>query len=162
MNERAVQRAREEAGCFVLITNTLAEGSESISAAKLLATHKEQHLVEHNFGFLKDLVLVNALFLKSPKRIEALGPVLVLALLIRRLMERTMRMHLEETESTVTGWDNRQTSRPTSFMMTTKFKGIFVLTSAQRQSPAQPLTSVQMAYPAILEIAPEVFVAQPG
>lgn len=162
VNERAVQRAREEAGCFVLITNTLAEGTESIPAAKLLATYKEQHLVEQNFGFLKDPVFVNALFLKSPKRIEALGLVLVLALLIWRLMERTMRMHLEETESTVTGWDNRQTSRPTSFMMTTKFKGIFVLTSAERRSLAQPLTSVQMAYLAILEIAPEVFVTPPG
>ena len=161
-NERAVQRAREEAGCFVLITNTLAEGTESIPAAKLLATYKEQHLVEQNFGFLKDPVFVNALFLKSPKRIEALGLVLILALLIWRLMERTMRMHLEETESTVTGWDNRQTSRPTSVMMTTKFKGIFVLTSAERRSLAQPLTNVQMAYLAILEIAPEVFVTPPG
>jgi len=160
--ERAVQRAREEAGCFVLITNTLAEGTESIPPVKLLGTYKEQHLVEQNFGFLKDPVFVNALFLKSPKRIEALGLVLVLALLIWRLMERTMRMHLEETESTVIGWDNRQTSRPTSFMMTTKFKGIFVLTSVERRSLAQPLTSVQMAYLAILEIAPEVFVTPPG
>lgn len=132
VNERAFQRATEEAGCFVLITNILAEGTESISAAKLLATYKEQHVVEQNFGFLKDPVFVNALFLKSPKRIEALGLVLVLALLIWRLMERTMRLKLAERESTVTGWDDRQTSRPTSFMMTTKFKGIFVLTTADR------------------------------
>ena len=123
VNERAVQRAREEAGCFVLITNTLAEGTESISAEKLLSIYKEQHLVEQNFGFLKDPVFVNALFLKSPKRIEALGLVLVLALLIWRLMERTMRLHLGETESTVTGWDNRQTSLPTSFMMTHEIQG---------------------------------------
>jgi len=162
VNERTVQRAREEAGCFVLITNTLAEGTESIPAAKLLAIYKEQHLVEQNFGFLKDPVFVNALFLKSPKRIEALGLVLVLALLIWRLMERTMRMHLEQTESTVTGWENRQTSRPTSFMMTTKFKGIFVLTTARERSLAQPLTSIQMAYLAILEIDQEVFVTPPG
>ena len=142
VNERAVEKAREEAGCFVLITNTLPEGTESISAGKLLATYKEQHVLEQNFGFLKDPVFVNALFLKSPKRIEALGLVLVLALLIWRLMERTMRINLEASESTVTGWDNRQTSWPTSLMMTTKFKGIFVLTSAGRRSLAQPLTSV--------------------
>ncbi len=123
-------------------------------------------LGSNNSNFLKDPVLVNALFLKSPKRIEALGLVLVLvlvlALLIRRLMERTMRMHPEETESTVAGWDNRRTSRPTSFMMTTKFKGIFFLTSARGRSLAQPLTSVQMAYLAILEIVPQVFVTPPG
>jgi transposase len=161
VDERAVDKAREEAGCFVLITNTLAEGSESVSAGKLLAIYKDQHVVEQNFGFLKDPVFVNALFLKSPKRIEALGLVLVLALLIWRLMERTMRMNLERTESTVTGWDKRQTSRPTAFMMTTKFKGIFVISSQNRRSPAKPLNSVQTAYLAVLEIDPEVFITPP-
>jgi hypothetical protein len=62
---------------------------------------------------------VNALFLKSPKRIEALGLILVLALMVWRLMERTIRMSLRESGSKVTGWDKKPTSRPTSFMMTT-------------------------------------------
>jgi transposase len=157
VDEWAVDKAREEAGCFVLITNTLAEGSESISARELLATYKDQHVVERNFGFLKDPVFVNALFLKSPKRIEALGLVLVLALMIWRLMERTMRMNLEQSESTVTGWDKRQTSRPTAFMMTTKFKGIFVISSSGRRSLAKPLNRVQLAYLAVLEMDPEDF-----
>lgn len=157
VDEKAVDKAREEAGCFVLITNTLAEGSESISARELLATYKDQHVVERNFGFLKDPVFVNALFLKSPKRIEALGLVLVLALMIWRLMERTMRMNLEQSESTVTGWDKRQTSRPTAFMMTTKFKGIFVISSSGRRSLAKPLNRVQLAYLAVLEMDPEDF-----
>ena len=73
-----------------------------------------------------------------------------------------MRMNLAETESTVSGWDDKQTSRPTSFMMTTKFIGIFVITTPAGRSPVQPLSTVQMAYPAILEIAPEVFVTPPG
>ena len=59
--------------------------------------------MEQNFGFLKDPVIVNALFLKSPRRIEALGLVLVLALMVWRLMERTMRISLKESGSKVVG-----------------------------------------------------------
>ena len=55
-------------------------------------------------------MIVNALFLKSPRRIEALGLILVLALMVWRLMERTMRVSLKESNSKVVGWNNRQTS----------------------------------------------------
>jgi transposase len=114
LDEQAASRLREEAECFVLISNTLAEGRGSISAHELLTIYK-------------DPVFVNALFLKSPRRIEALVLVLILALLIWRLMERTMRPNLAATKSKVTGWEKRQTSRPTSLMMTTKFIGVFIL-----------------------------------
>jgi hypothetical protein len=39
----------------------------------MLVAYADQHLVERNFGFLKDDMIVNSLFLKTPKRIEALG-----------------------------------------------------------------------------------------
>ncbi len=71
-DHQAIDRLRELAGCFVLITNTPAEGKEAISARELLTIYKDQHSVESNFAFLKDPVFVNALFLKSPRRIEAL------------------------------------------------------------------------------------------
>ncbi|MFC1836030.1 hypothetical protein ACFL2Q_15140, partial [Thermodesulfobacteriota bacterium] len=47
--------------------------------------------------------MVNALFLKTPARLEALGLILVISLLVWRLMERTMRVSLKETDSKVTG-----------------------------------------------------------
>jgi transposase len=162
LDEKEVERAREEAGCFVLITNTLAEGEGSISAKELLTIYKDQHMVEQNFGFLKDPVFVNALFLKSPRRIEALGLILVLALLVWRLMERTMRLSLAQNRQKITGWEKRQTSRPTSFMMTTKFIGIFVLTSELGRRLAKPLTSLQIQYLEILELTPDIFTKPPG
>ncbi|MCL4552378.1 MAG: IS1634 family transposase [Candidatus Marsarchaeota archaeon] len=162
LDEKAVERAREEAGCFVLITNTLAEGEGSVAAKELLTIYKDQHMVEQNFGFLKDPVFVNALFLKSPRRIEALGLVLVLALLIWRLMERTMRVNLAQNQQKITGWERRQTSRPTSFMMTTKFIGIFVLTSDLGRRLAKPLSPLQIQYLEILELAPDIFTRPPA
>jgi transposase len=158
LNEGAIERLRHEAGCFVLISNTLGQGTGSISARKLLTIYKDQHMVERNFAFLKDPVFVNALFLKSPRRIEALGLVLILALLVWRLMERTMRLTLAATKSKVTGWEKRQTSRPTSLMLTTKFIGAFVLISSGTKRLAKPLAEIQLHYLDLLELTPDALV----
>ena len=44
-----------------------------------------------NFAFLKDPLVVNDVFLKTPRRIEAMGLVPVLSLLLWCLMERIFR-----------------------------------------------------------------------
>lgn len=160
-DEEAVRKLRDEAGCFVLITNTPREGSAAVDSKQLLTVYKDQHMVERNFGFLKDPVFVNALFLKSPKRIEALGLILVLALMIWRLMERTMRLNLAQGNSKITGWMKRQTSRPTSFVMTTKFVGVFVLTEGRTRRLSKPLDSLQLSYVRILDLSPDIFVNPP-
>lgn len=155
--EQAIARARKEAGCFVLVSNEPEETSGGLSSKKLLRAYQDQHSVEQNFGFLKDPVIVNALFLKSPRRIEALGLILVLALMIWRLMERTMRVSLKESNTKVIGWNNRQTSRPTSFMMTTKFVSVIVLRTAERRFLAEPLDPVQERYLQVLGLSAAVF-----
>ena len=72
-------------------------------AGDVLRAYKEQHGIEQNFSFLKDPLIVNSLFLKKPERIEALGLVLLLALLLWRLVERTLRVHVETTETSLPG-----------------------------------------------------------
>lgn len=158
LREKDLERAHKEAGCFVLITNEPFESEGGMSSLDLLRLYKDQHSIEQNFGFLKDPLIVNALFLKSPKRIEALGLILVLALMVWRLMERTMRMSLRESGSKVTGWDKKPTSRPTSFMMTTKFLSIIVLRLGGRRRLGNPLRTVQADYLHILGLSSDVFV----
>jgi len=63
----------------------------------LLEAYKGQSGVENNFRFLKDPLIVNDLFLKKPERIEALGLIFLLSLLVWNLMERSMRKHVEKT-----------------------------------------------------------------
>lgn len=162
VHEPAVQKAREEAGCFVLLSNTLSEGTGCVPARELLSIYKDQHVVESNFAFLKDPVFVNSLFLKSPRRIEALGLVLILALLIWRLMERTMRRNLSRNNEKVQGWSNRETSRPTSLMMTTMFLGIFVIRTDRGRRLSKPLNHAQLKYLTILEVSPDVFTQPPA
>jgi transposase len=147
---------RLEAGCFVLLSNISSDDS-SWSAKELLMLYKDQSGIEQNFGFLKDPLIVNSIFLKKPHRIEVLGLVLLLSLLIWRLMERCMRQYIESTGSTITGWRKRPTKRPTSFMMTTKFLEITVFKKGSIRQLAKPLRPVQLEFLQALNLKPEIF-----
>jgi len=52
--ETELERARKEAGCFVLITNEPFEADGGPAAADLLRLYKEQHSIEQNFEFLRE------------------------------------------------------------------------------------------------------------
>jgi len=150
-------RMEAEAGCFVLLTNVPTTGDLAHSAGDILKVYKDQHGTEQNYGFLKDPVIVNSLFLKKPERIEALGLVLLLALLIWRLMERAMRTYVDTTSTPLTGWDKKMTERPTSFMMVTKFAGVLVLKLGHHRQLARPLSVVQQQYLTALDVSPACF-----
>ena len=82
-------------------------------------------------AFLKDPLIVNDTFLKMPSRIEVLGMVLIISLMIWRLMERSMRVYLKNNDVTIPGWDNKKTKTPTSFMMSTKVRLIIVIRTSE-------------------------------
>jgi transposase len=102
--------------------------------------------VEQNFAFLKAPILVNSLFLKKPERIAALGLVLLLALRLWRLVERTLRVHVETMGTPWLGWDKKATQTPTAFMMMTQCAAVMVLQVGGQRQLAQPLSAVQQAY----------------
>ena len=154
--ERIV-RLEEEAGCFVLRTNVPTAGALAQSARDVLTVYKEQHGTEQHYGFLKDPVMVNSLFLQKPERIEALGLVVFLALLIWRWMERTMRTYVETTNLPLTGWDKQATERPTSFMMVTKCAGVIVVKLGDPRQFARPLSVVHQQYLMALNVPAACF-----
>jgi transposase len=145
-------RLEEEAGGFVLLTNVPTAGDLAHSASDILTVYKDQHGTEQNYGFLKDPVIVNSLFLKKPERLEALGLILLLALLLWRVMERTMRTSVDTTSTPLPGWDKKATERPTSFMMVTKFAGVIVLHLGDHRQLARPLSVVQQQYLKALDV----------
>lgn len=151
-----VNPLRLEAGCFVLLSN-IKNDDILWSAKELLSLYKDQSGIEQNFGFLKDPLIVNSIFLKKPHRIEVLGLVLLLSLLIWRLMERCMRQYIESTGSTITGWKKRPTKRPTSFMLTTKFLEITVFKLGSKRQLARPLRPVQLEFLKALNLKPDIF-----
>ena len=148
-NTVAVSTFRKEAGCFVLITNVHreTEGEQiGYDSKAILEAYKDQYGIEQDFGFLKDPVIVNSVFLKKPKRIEVLGLILLTSLLIWRLMESSMRQYVEQTGEKLTGWDHKPTDRPTSFMITTKFMGIMVIKIGNERRLSKPLYSDRKAF----------------
>src|ERR671933_2024876 len=161
LHERAevIARKTQETGCFVLLTNVPTAGEMAHRAGDVLRAYKEQHGIERNFSFLKDPLIVNSLFLKKPERIEALGLVLLLALLLWRLVERTLRVHVETTGNPLTGWDKKATQKPTAFMMMTKFAGVMVLKVGDQRQLAHPLSPVPQQYLVALRVPATYFTA---
>lgn len=151
-----VNPLREEAGCFVLVTNLL-DRQEDWSAQELLSLYKSQIGIEKNFSFLKDPAIVNSIFLKKAERIEVLGLVLLISLLIWRLMERAMRQYVEINDCTLPGWVRRKTKKPTAFMMTTKFASVMVITIDQHRQLSKPLKPFQQEYLKALGVTTDAF-----
>ena len=86
--EIALQRVR--CGRFILATNVL--DSTQLSADNALREYKAQQGVERGFRFLKDpLFFASSVFLKSSKRIAALGLIMALCLLVYNLGQRQLR-----------------------------------------------------------------------
>jgi transposase len=158
----SIRRREEEAGCFVLLTNVPTAGDLAHRAREILTVYKEQHGTEQNYGFLKAPVIVHSLFLKKPERMEALGVVWLLSLLLWRLMERAMRRHVDTTSPSLPGWDKKVTERPTAFMMVTKCAGVIVLQWGHDRQLARPLSAAQHHYLAALEVPATCFTRPAG
>ena len=66
--------------------------AESYPAARMLEEYKAQQGVERGFRFLKDpWFMVDSVFLKSPRRIEALMMVMTLCLLVYNVAHPIIR-----------------------------------------------------------------------
>ena len=158
LNTEAIEREKQLAGCFVLITNVPTDGPTGMNSKRIVLTYKGQYGVESDFAFLKDPLIVNDIFLKKPHRIDALGMILVISLMVYRLMERTMRKHLQESKSKLIGWVKRKTDKPTSFMMTTVMVGIFVISFSGKRTLVRSPNSRQTDFLNALGLTTEVFV----
>jgi len=158
-NKQAVSRLKEEAGCFVLITNVPAHGDNGYDSRAILKAYKDQYGIEQNFGFLKDPMIVNSVFLKKPQRIEVLGLVLLISLLIWRLIERSMRQFIAKGDKDLPGWKRRRTTRPTTFMLMTKFAGVMILKIGTERRLNKPLKPQQLEYLSALQINPKAFIS---
>jgi len=157
-----ISRREEEAGCFVLLTNVPTAGTLAHRARDILTVSKKQHGPEQHYGLLTDPVMVKSLFLKKPECIEALGLMLLLALLLWRLMERALRTSIDTTQTPLPGWDKQATERPTSFMMVTKFAGVIVVKLGHDRQLARPLSVVQPQYLTALDVPVACFTRPAG
>lgn len=93
-NDESIDKHRNEAGMFVLITNII--DSEKLTDEEVLREYKEQIYVETNFKALKNSDFIDEIYLKTPERIEALGYIFLLALMVYTSIEREVRKALKK------------------------------------------------------------------
>ena len=108
--ELSAQRVR--CGRFILATNIL--DSAQFTTDDALREYKAQQATERGFRFLKDpLFFTSSVFLKSAKRIEALGMIMALCLLVYNLAQRQLRLALALAQDTIPNQLGKPTNSPT-------------------------------------------------
>jgi len=161
-DNEAIERKEKETGCFVLFSHKIdKEGGDGLDAKDILKAYKESYNIEKNFGFLKDPMILDSLFLKLPRRIEALGLVLILALLVWRLIQFIMRRYINQTGRKIEGWKSLPTNKPTSFMMTTKFVTMQVITINNIRRLGRKPTKAQLQYLQALGLSIDIYLNPP-
>ena len=111
-NQQEIDRLLVKKGRFILATNNL--DKQELSDQAMLCTYKDQQQVEGGFRFLKDpWFMVDAVYLKLPRRIEALMMVMTLTLLVYNVGQYNMRQRLKEAQTTLPNQLGKQVSNPT-------------------------------------------------
>lgn len=111
-NKQEVERQVEAKGRFILATNDLDESK--YPNEKMLRDYKEQQHVEGGFRFLKDpWFMVDSVFLKSPKRIEALMMVMTLCLFVYNFSQFRLRQRLVDLDETLPNQLGKKVKNPT-------------------------------------------------
>jgi transposase len=110
--EAEISAQRQRCGRFVLASNIL--DSAQFTADDALREYKAQQSNERGFRFLKDpLFFTSSVFLKSAKRIEALGMIMALCLLVYNLAQRQLRLALALSQATIPNQLGKPTNSPT-------------------------------------------------
>ena len=130
--EEIAKRLRSK-GRFIIATNDLDQAE--LPDDKILLDYKQQQSVERGFRFLKDpFFMVDSIFLKSPKRIQALMMVMTMCLLIYNIVEFQIRKKLKEQKQTILNQKKTPTSTPTLRSIFQIMEGIVVINIYQDSS----------------------------
>ena len=157
-NEERVAVIERRAGCFVLLTNT---EKGAYNASDLLKSYKEQYGIEQNFSFIKDPLIVNDVFLKKPERIEALGLVLILSLMVWRLIQRTLRRSDEVKMGKLKDFANRTTYSPTAYLLIERMSGIQIIKRGNERALPNEMNEDAKIYLYALGLNESVFIEPP-
>jgi transposase len=99
----------------------------------ILLEYKHQISIETRFRFIKSPVYLGPVFLDKPERVEALGYVFMMVLLIASYLEYRVRKALKETGQAVLLPGNKKTERPSTQTIMEIFNLIDVLIAGSKR-----------------------------
>ena len=120
----AITTDKQRESCYVLVTSI--DDEDEWPAKRVLEEYKQQITVEQGFPVVKDPKRVGAVFLKNEQRIEALGHVLIMALLVYSLIERRARLALADADDPMELAGGPTTYRPTGRRVIQRFENMLV------------------------------------
>ena len=125
-NENAIASLLNSKGRFILATND--RDSKNYPDEQMLNEYKAQQNVEGGFRFLKDpWFMIDSIFLKSPKRIEALMMVMTLCLMVYNISQFKLRSELKKQDETLPNQLNKRVQNPTMRWIFQLMEGIGVI-----------------------------------
>lgn len=127
IDEEAVALERRRSSRFVLATTLPTTWLDrTMDGPELLALYKGQIHVEMNFAFLKDPYYTDEVYLKKPERVQVLGYLFLLALVIYRVFQRRIRQFITEDKS-MKGVGGQKLTKPTSQVIFQLFQYVQVV-----------------------------------
>lgn len=115
--------ANRKIGIFTLTTNEM--NNKKLDMKGILAHYKSQQSVERGFRFLKSPeFLTSAIFLKNPKRIEALLMIMTCCLMVYAALEHKIRKSLKTVPAFFPSMKNKSTIKPTARWVFLKYSAI--------------------------------------
>jgi transposase len=120
----AITTYKQRESCYVLVTSL--EDVEEWPPKRVLEEYKQQLVVEQGFPVVKDPKRVGAIYLKNQDRIEALGYVLIMALLVYSLIERRARLALMDADDPMELSGGPSSHRPTGRRVLQRFENMLV------------------------------------
>lgn len=125
-DQEEITKQLNRKGRFILATNEL--NTEKYKKEEILEKYKEQQNVEGGFRFLKDpWFMVDSIFLKLPRRIEALMMIMTLCLLVYNVGQYRLRKRLKEQNITLPNQPGKEISNPTLKWIFQIMEGISVV-----------------------------------
>ena len=122
-----IEAEKVKAGRFILATNIL--DTKSVSNQQVLSEYKAQQSNERGFRFIKyPLFFTSSVFVKNPERVEAIGMIMGLCLLVYNLAQRKLRQQLEVTNEGVRNQVKKLTNKPTMRWIFQMFQAVHLVT----------------------------------
>lgn len=121
LDDTAIEQKIKEDTYYVICTNDV---ERNWTMAELIGVYKKQSVVERNWRCLKDKkLLINAIYLELPSRINALMWIMTTALLIYTATEYLMRKKMQEQKLTIPSPDHKVQLEKPSLMRLYQYIG---------------------------------------
>ncbi len=136
VEEKAWKSAMDRESTFILVYR-MEKAVERKNPAEILRTYKNQNVVEQGFRFLKQPIYLGPVLLKKPERVEALGYVFLLVLLLAKYLEYRVRASLEK-EGDALRVGGQKLARPTTQTILYHFGTVPLLESGGKRFMPNP------------------------